>query len=135
MTYAVFIDLVFLFDAVSQNTTGSCHGNVTYYSKWLGINMQSSGLSHGQQRHTVLKRTCKVIAVIFTAGLALLLGFWLMLASNMGPAYLPLLCNGCLDSWVRILLLGAGIGIWTITAIWLLWVMLRYGYTFIKHRD
>ena len=97
--------------------------------------MQRLDLSHGQQRHAVLKRIGKLIAVIFTAGLALLLGFWLMLASNMGPAYLPLLCNGCLDSWVRMLLFGAGISLWAITAIWLLWVMLRYGYNFIKHLE
>ena len=74
----------------------------------------------------------KTILRIIGAGLALLFGFWLIMASNMGPAYLPHLMNGALDFWIRMTLLGLGLGIWLITALWIIYIMLRYGHHFIK---
>ena len=74
----------------------------------------------------------KIILRIISAGLALLFGFWLLLASNMGPAYLPHIMDGALDFWIRMMLLGLGLGIWLITALWIIYIMLRYGHHFIK---
>lgn len=74
----------------------------------------------------------KIILRIIGAGLALLFGFWLIMASNMGPAYLPHLMNGALDFWIRMILLGLGLSIWLITALWIIWLMLRYYQHFIK---
>ena len=74
----------------------------------------------------------KIILKIIGAGLALLFGFWLIMASNMGPAYLPHLMNGALDFWIRMILLGLGLSIWLITALWIIWLMLRYCQPFIK---
>ena len=74
----------------------------------------------------------KIILRIIGAGLALLFGFWLIMASNMGPAYLPHLMNGALDFWIRMILLGLGLSIWLITALWVIWLMLRYCQQFIK---
>ena len=74
----------------------------------------------------------KIILRIIGAGLALLFGFWLIMASNMGPAYLPHLMNGALDFWIRMILLGLGLSIWLITALWTIWLMLRYCQHFIK---
>ena len=50
----------------------------------------------------------KIILRIIGAGLAMSFGFWLIMASNMGPAYLPHLMNGALDFWIRMILLGLG---------------------------
>ncbi|MBB3107075.1 putative membrane protein [Psychrobacter luti] len=74
----------------------------------------------------------KIILGIVGVGLALLFGFWLLLASNMGPAYLPNILGGALDFWIRMMLLGLGLGIWLITALWIIWLVLRYGQHFIK---
>lgn len=74
----------------------------------------------------------KIILRIIGAGLALLFGFWLIMASNMGPAYLPHLMNGALDFWIRMILLGLGLSIWLITSLWIIWLMLRYCQHFIK---
>ena len=74
----------------------------------------------------------KIILKVICAGLALLFGFWLLLASNMGPAYLPHIMDGALDFWIRMMLLGLGLGIWLITALWIIYIMLRYGHYFIK---
>ena len=74
----------------------------------------------------------KIILRIIGAGLALLFGFWLIMASNMGPAYLPHLMNGALDFWIRMILLGLGLSTWLITALWIIWLMLRYCKHFIK---
>lgn len=74
----------------------------------------------------------KIILRIICAGLALLSGFWLLMASNMGPAYLPYIMDGALDFWIRMMLLGLGLGIWLITALWIIYIMLRYGQHFIK---
>ena len=86
------------------------------YDNWLGL----------------LINFGKIILRIIGAGLALLFGFWLIMASNMGPAYLPHLMNGALDFWIRIILLGLGLSIWLITALWIIWPMLRYCQHFIK---
>ena len=74
----------------------------------------------------------KIILKVICAGLALLSGFWLLIASNMGPAYLPYIMDGALDFWIRTTLLGLGLGIWLITALWIIYIMLRYGHHFIK---
>ncbi len=74
----------------------------------------------------------KIILRIFGAGVALVFGFWLLLASNMGPDYLPHIMDGALDFWIRMTLLGLGHGIWLITALWIIYIMLRYGHYFIK---
>ena len=80
----------------------------------------------------LLETVGKIILRIIGAGLALLFGFWLIMASNMGPAYLPHLMNGALDFWIRMILLGLGLSIWLITALWVIWLMLRYCQQFIK---
>ena len=74
----------------------------------------------------------KIILKVICAGLALLFGFWLLIASNMGPAYLSHIMDGALDFWIRMTLLGLGLGIWLITALWIIYVMLRYSHHFIK---
>ena len=74
----------------------------------------------------------KIILRIFGAGMSLVFGFWLLLASNMGPDYLPHIMDGALDFWIRMMLLGLGLGIWLITALWIIYIMLRYGHHFIK---
>ena len=86
------------------------------YDNWLGL----------------LINFGKIILRIIGAGLALLFGFWLIMASNMGPTYLPHLMNGALDFWIRMTLLGLGLSIWLITALWIIWLMLRYCQHFIK---
>lgn len=83
-------------------------------------------------RRSFLRSFSRVILKITGAGLALVFGFWLLLASNMGPAYLPHLMNGALDFWIRMILLGLGLSIWLITALWIIWLMLRYCQHFIK---
>ena len=80
----------------------------------------------------LLETVGKIILRIIGAGLALLFGFWLIMASNMGPTYLPHLMNGALDFWIRMILLGLGLSIWLITALWTIWLMLRYCQHFIK---
>lgn len=80
----------------------------------------------------LLETVGKIILRIIGAGLALLFGFWLIMASNMGPAYLPHLMNGALDFWIRMILLGLGLSIWLITALWIIWLILRYCQYFIK---
>ena len=74
----------------------------------------------------------KIILRIVGAGLAMLFGFWLLLASNMGPAYLPHIIDGVLDFWIRMMFLGLGVSIWLITALWIIWLVLRYGHHLIK---
>ncbi|MGE6794931.1 MULTISPECIES: hypothetical protein [Psychrobacter] len=80
----------------------------------------------------LLETVGKIILRIIGAGLALLFGFWLIVASNMGPAYLPHLMNGALDFWIRMTLLGLGLSTWLITALWIIWLILRYCQYFIK---
>ena len=55
------------------------------------------------------------------------------MASNMGPAYLPHIMDGELDFWIRMTLLGVGLGIWISIALWLLWLIICYFYDLIGH--
>lgn len=80
------------------------------------------------KQHTLLRFIGKVFVRILVAVLALASGFWLIMASNMGPAYLTNVCNGCLDFWIRMTLLGFGLLIWVITPVWTMWTILRYIY-------
>ena len=88
-------------------------------------------LNH-HNRRSLLKNISRVILKITGAGLALVFGFWLLLASNMGPVYLPQFMDGALDFWIRMILLGLGLSIWLIAALWIIWLMLRYCQHFIK---
>ena len=84
-------------------------------------------------RRSFLRSFSRVILKITGAGLALVFGFWLLLASNMGPVYLPQFMDGALDFWIRMTLLGLGLSIWLITAVWFVWFMLRYCHYLIKY--
>lgn len=55
-------------------------------------------------------------------------------ALNMGPAYLPHIMNGDLDFWIRMTLLGVGVGlgIWISIAVWSLWLILCYFHDLIR---
>ena len=83
-------------------------------------------------QRSLLKNIGKIALNIVGAGLALTVGLWLVMASNMGPAYLPHIMNGTLDFWIRITLLGMGLGIWISIAVWLLWLILCYFYDLIR---
>ena len=88
-------------------------------------------LNH-HNRRSLLKNISRVVLKITGAGLALVFGFWLLLASNMGPVYLPQFMDGALDFWIRMTLLGLGLSTWLITAVWIIWLVLRYCCYFIK---
>ncbi|MBO1530861.1 hypothetical protein J3492_06490 [Psychrobacter sp. F1192] len=81
-----------------------------------------------QKQVFVLNVVGKIAMRVLAIGLALISGFWLVMASNMGPAYLPEVGDGCLDMWIRMTFLAVGLLIWFLTAIWLIWSMFRYGY-------
>ena len=81
-------------------------------------------------RLSLLKNIGKILIRIIGAGLALIVGLWLIMASNMGPAYLPHIMNGDLDFWIRMTLLG--VGVWISIAVWLLWLILCCFYDFIR---
>ena len=87
--------------------------------------------NHNNWRN-LLEIVSTVILKIIGIGLALAFGFWLLLASNMGPVYLPQFMNGALDFWIRMMLLGLGLSIWLITAVWVIWLVQRYGQHLIK---
>ena len=76
----------------------------------------------------LLKNFSSMILRIVGAGLALLVGLWLIMASNMGAAYWPHIMSGKVDFWFRMTLLGVGLGMWISIAIWLLWLMQCYFY-------
>lgn len=80
----------------------------------------------------MLKVVGKLIIRIATAGLLLAFGFWLILASSIGPAYLPEVRNGALDIWIRLSMLGTGAVIWIATVIWFVWILFRYVHQLIK---
>lgn len=88
----------------------------------------SKKLSTYRKQCSLLSVIGDIIIRIFAAVLALAFGFWLLLASNMGPAYLPHIMDGALDFWIRMTLLGLGIGIWIMIAVWLIWLILFYLY-------
>ena len=79
-------------------------------------------------RRSLLKNIGKIVLITVGAGLAVTVGLWLVMASNMGPAYLPHIMDGALDFWIRITLLGVGLSIWISIAVWLLWLILCYFY-------
>ncbi len=65
-------------------------------------------------------------------GFTLAFGFTSIMASNMGPAYLPNVCNGCLDIGIRLTLLAIGAVLWIATVGWLIWIVFRYFYYLLK---
>ena len=96
------------------------------------MNNALENVSTASNRRSLLKNIGKIILRIVGAGLAVTVGLWLVMASNMGPAYLPHIMDGALDFWIRMILLGLGIGIWISTAVWLIWLILRYFYVLIR---
>lgn len=84
------------------------------------------------RQHHLVTVIGKVMIRILVAVLALAFGFWLILASNMGAAYLTNVCDGCFDFWMRMMLLGLGVTLWIIAASWLVWPILGYIYRYIR---
>lgn len=87
------------------------------------------------ERCASLKMIGKIILRTIYTGMIVALGFWLLMMSNMGPAYLPNVCNGCLDMWIRMTLLIAGISLWILVIMWCIWHLLRIVYGWIKHHQ
>ena len=79
-----------------------------------------------------MKVFIRIILRVIGAGVGLILGLWLVMASNMVPAYLPQVMDGALDFWIRISLLGVGLGIWISTVVWLLWLIVCYFYDLVR---
>lgn len=92
------------------------------------MNNALENVSTVSNRRSLLKNIGKIVLRIVGAALAIIVGLWLVMASNMGPAYLPYIMDGALDFWLRMALLGLGLGIWLITAVWLMWLILNYLY-------
>lgn len=92
------------------------------------MNNQRQGVPYTHQSHLVLRVVSKIVIQMIGIGLMLAFGFWLLLASNMGPAYLPHVMDGALDFWIRMTFLRLGLGIWIMIAVWLIWLVLRYLY-------
>ncbi|MEC9444884.1 MAG: hypothetical protein VX408_07445 [Pseudomonadota bacterium] len=95
----------------------------------------SSELAACPKWRASLKMIGKIAFIVICTGVILALGFWLLMMSNMGPAYLPNICNGCLDIWVRMMLLVVGISLWVLVAAWIIWHILLYLYHLIKHNQ
>ena len=85
--------------------------------------------------HSSLKMIGKIVRRIIYTGIIVAFGFWLLIMSNMGPAYLLNVCNGCLDIWIRMTLLGAGISLWVLVVMWFVWHLLRSIYDLIKRHQ
>ena len=85
-----------------------------------------------QKKYSVLDVMGKIILNIISSGLLLGFGFWLILASNMGPTYLPNVMDGALDIWIRFTLIGIATIIWLVTPIWFMWSSVRYSYNSYK---
>ena len=81
-----------------------------------------------RKQHFVLNILSKLILNLLSAGLLLGFGFWLLTASNMGPAYLPNVMDAGFDMSIRVTLIGLGAMVWLLTPIWFLWSTIRYGY-------
>ena len=96
------------------------------------MNNHSPNTPNYHRWHALLKIIGKIILRIVGAGLAVTVGLWLVMASNMGPAYLAHIVNGALDFWIRMTLLGVGLGIWVSIAVWLLWLILCYFYDLVR---
>ena len=102
-------------------------------NRWvLSMNNALENASTTSNQHSLLKNIGKIVLRIFGAGLAVIVGLWLVMASNMGLAYLPHIMDGALDFWIRITLLGVGLGIWISIAVWLLWLILCYFYDLVR---
>ena len=86
-------------------------------------------------RRSLLKSIGNIILRIVGAGLAVIVGLWSVMASNMGPAYLAHIMDGALDFWIRITFLGIGLGIWISIAVWLLWLILCYFYDLFRPKQ
>ena len=99
------------------------------------MNNYSPNTPNYHRWHALLKNIGKIILRIVGAGLAVTVGLWLVMASNMGPAYLPHIMNGALDFWIRMTLLGAGLGIWISIAVWLLWLILCFFYDLVRRHQ
>lgn len=82
-------------------------------------NLEHSSIN--QEHHFLWKLAAKIIIRFISAGLAIAFGFWLFLASTLRQSYLPNMCNGCLDFWIRLTMVGIGAVIWTATAFWFGW--------------
>ncbi|MEZ7501889.1 hypothetical protein QO189_05325 [Psychrobacter sp. Arc29] len=80
-----------------------------------------------------LKIIGKIAFIVICTEVILALGFWLLMMSNMGSVYLPNICNGCLDTSIRMTLLVVGIGLWVLVATWIIWHILLYLYHLMKH--
>src|SRR5699024_11541999 len=87
-------------------------------------------LNH-HNRRSLLKNISRVVLKITGAGLALVFGFWLLLASNMGPVYLPQFMDGALDFWIRMLLLGVGLSLRLLSPVCLLCYVLFFFILFV----
>ncbi len=85
-----------------------------------------------RKRRASLKVIGKIALIVVCTGVILAFGFWLLMMSNMGPAYLSNVCNGCLDIWIRMTLLMVGMGLWVVTGVWYLWHVCHWGYDWIK---
>lgn len=81
-----------------------------------------------QKQETWVNTALSISIRFIIFGFILALGFVLIMASNMGPAYLPHIMDGALDFWTRMTLLGLGLLIWIITPVWTMWMVLRYLY-------
>lgn len=88
-----------------------------------------------QKQDTWIDTTLRISVRFIILGFILAFGFVSIMASNMGPAYLPDVCNGCLDLWIRMTLLGLGLLIWVITPVWSIWLILRYIYRCIRRNQ
>lgn len=80
----------------------------------------------------LLKNLIRITLRVIGAGVGLIFGLWLIMASNMGPAYLPHIMDGELDFWIRMTLLGLGLGVWISIAVWLAWLILCYFYDLVR---
>ena len=68
---------------------------------------------------------------MLVAAMLVLLGFYLMLISTMGPAFTDLR-GGEVDFWIRIGMLGLGIGIISAALAWWIWPLIKFIVNFIK---
>ena len=80
----------------------------------------------------LLESLIRITLRIIGAGVGLIFGLWLIMASNMGPAYLPHIMDGALDFWIRMILLVLGLGIWISIAVWLAWLILCHFYGLVR---
>lgn len=86
------------------------------------------------RRYTLVALIGQILANTARAGLLLGFGFWLLLASNMGSAYLPNVLNGSLDMGIRFALLGIAAMIWFVTPLWWLRFCYQSHLSYQRHR-